>query len=173
MTRNNMSLAMGEINDSAEEIEHIIKAIKETAFQTNLLALNAALLALNAAAEAVWADDASLGSTVAAIKNLTQRATQAVQDTSQIIGSTVVRIQKGYEIAATLDAGLKEINAVAKDISTLITEIITATNKQAQAMAQANVIPLSVALRRFLGDGQPGRRSPTRSIKRQTDRLFH
>jgi len=56
MTRNNMSLAAGEINDSAEDedIERNIKAIKAGLLTLNaaLLALNAALLALNAGAEA-------------------------------------------------------------------------------------------------------------------------
>ena len=147
MTRNNVSLAMGEINDSPEEIERIIDAIKETAFQTNFFALNvaisslnASLLSLKATAEAAHVGDAGLGFAVVAVevRNFAQRAAQAAQDTSQIIEGTVARIRNVSEIAATLDAVLKEINAVAKDVR-----------------------------------ARPGQPSSMRPIKRQTNLLVH
>ncbi|MDR2724970.1 MAG: methyl-accepting chemotaxis protein [Candidatus Adiutrix sp.] len=130
---NNMSQAMGEINDSAEEIGRIIKAIEEIAFQTNLLALNAAV-------EAARAGEAGLGFAVVAdeVRNLAQRAAQAAHDTSDLIAGTVSRIRNGFEIATALDASFKEISAGAKDVGTLITEISTATNEQAQGVGQIN-----------------------------------
>ena len=130
---NNMSQAMGEINTSAVEIGRIIKAIEEIAFQTNLLALNAAV-------EAARAGEAGMGFAVVAdeVRNLAQRAAQAASDTSQLIEDTVARIRNGSEIAATLDANFKEINAGAKDVGTLIAEISTANNEQAQGMDQVN-----------------------------------
>jgi len=129
----NMSLAMGEISTSAEEIGRIIKAIEEIAFQTNLLALNAAV-------EAARAGEAGMGFAVVAdeVRNLAQRAAQAASDTSQLIEGTVARVRNGSEIAAKLDTSFKEINTGAKDVGTLITEISTANNEQAQGMGQVN-----------------------------------
>jgi len=130
---NNMSLAMGEINTSAEEIGRIIKAIEEIAFQTNLLALNAAV-------EAARAGEAGMGFAVVAdeVRNLAQRAAQAASETSQLIEGTVVRVRNGSEIALKLDASFKEINAGANDVGRLIDEISTANNEQAQGMDQIN-----------------------------------
>jgi hypothetical protein len=65
MTRNKMPLAMGGINDSAEDIERDLKTIKEAAFQTHLLALKAALLALRAALLALKAGAEAAGQTPA------------------------------------------------------------------------------------------------------------
>ena len=46
--------------------------------------------------------------------------------------------QNNSEIGVILDTSIKEINAIAKDIDTLITEIGTITNKKLQGMEPVN-----------------------------------
>ncbi len=129
----NMTSAMAEITDSAEKIGNIIKTIEEIAFQTNLLALNAAV-------EAARAGEAGKGFAVVAdeVRNLAQRSAQAARDTSSLIEGTVVRVKRGAEIAAELDASFKEIDEGARQVGTLIGEITSATNEQAQGVDQVN-----------------------------------
>ncbi len=129
----NMTSAMAEITDSAEKIGNIIKTIEEIAFQTNLLALNAAV-------EAARAGEAGKGFAVVAdeVRNLAQRSAQAARDTASLIEGTVIRVQNGSEIATQLDASFKEIDEGARNIGTLIGEITSATNEQAQGVDQVN-----------------------------------
>ncbi len=121
----NMTSAMAEITDSAEKIGNIIKTIEEIAFQTNLLALNAAV-------EAARAGEAGKGFAVVAdeVRN--------ARDTASLIEGTVVRVKNGSEIATQLDASFKEIDEGARNIGTLIGEITSATNEQAQGVDQVN-----------------------------------
>ncbi|MDR3212007.1 MAG: methyl-accepting chemotaxis protein [Planctomycetota bacterium] len=129
----NMSTAMAEINDSAEQIQRIIKTIEDIAFQTNLLALNAAV-------EAARAGEAGKGFAVVAdeVRNLAQRSAQAARDTSTLIEGTVTRVKNGSEIASKLDSSFKEIQEGSNKVGSLITEITSATNEQAQGVDQVN-----------------------------------
>jgi methyl-accepting chemotaxis protein len=129
----NMSSAMAEINESAEQINRIIKTIEDIAFQTNLLALNAAV-------EAARAGEAGKGFAVVAdeVRNLAQRSAQAARDTTALIESTVTRVHNGGEIAAKLDASFKEIQEGSDKVGGLIKEITSATHEQAQGVDQVN-----------------------------------
>ncbi|GHS94295.1 hypothetical protein FACS1894107_13860 [Planctomycetales bacterium] len=130
---NNMATAMGEINDSAEKIGNIIKTIENIAFQTNLLALNAAV-------EAARAGEAGKGFAVVAeeVRNLAGRSAQAARDTTELIGGTVTRVKRGYEIASSLEKSFKQIEDGSQQVSGLVQQITGATHEQASGVAQIN-----------------------------------
>lgn len=129
----NMSGAMREVADYSDKIRKIIKTIEEIAFQTNLLALNAAV-------EAARAGDAGKGFAVVAdeVRNLAQHSAQAARDTAELIEGTVTRVHKGGIIADELEKGFTAIEKSSEQVTTLIAQITTANQEQAQGVDQVS-----------------------------------
>lgn len=126
--------AMGEITGSSERISKIVKTIDEIASQTKLLALNAAV-------EAARAGEHGLGFAVVAdeVKNLAQRSSDASNETSEIIASSIVQTQKGADIAKESYSSFQDILGHINSTSELIGEISLSAKQQNEGIHQIAV----------------------------------
>ena len=125
--------SMTEISAASEETQKIVKTIDEIAFQTNLLALNAAV-------EAARAGEAGAGFAVVAdeVRSLAMRAAESARDTSTLIDSTVLKIKGGNELVNETSEMFYIAARASERVSTLITEIATASNEQATGIEEIN-----------------------------------
>ncbi len=127
------SESMKEISDASDQISKIIKVIEEIAFQTNLLALNAAV-------EAARAGEHGKGFAVVAdeVRNLAQRAAEAARETSSLIEQTVNRVSRGVELNQSTTDHFTKIGESASQVASLVGQIATASNEQAEGVKQLN-----------------------------------
>ena len=126
-----MITAMGEITNSSNEIEKIIKTIEDIAFQTNILALNAAIEAARAGAAgkgfAVVADE---------VRNLAAKSAEASQSTSVLIGRSIAAVNQGTQIANATGKQLENVVSGAHEIVKAINGIAMDAQTQAKAVGQ-------------------------------------
>ncbi|KLI21631.1 chemotaxis protein [Brachyspira hyodysenteriae] len=122
---------MGEIYESSKEISNISKVIQNIAFQTNILALNAAV-------EAARAGDQGRGFAVVAseIRSLAQNVNEAAVNITNIIDTTVSKIDIGNDSAKNSLNILSEIEKSTNDVLEILVNIASSVNEEEDSVKQ-------------------------------------
>ncbi len=125
--------AMSSIEKSSQKISDIIGVIDEIAFQTNLLALNAAV-------EAARAGEAGKGFAVVAseVRSLAGRSASASKEIKSLIEASGQQVRNGVELADKAGATLKEIVDSVREVTTLVSDIATASKEQAAGIDEVS-----------------------------------
>jgi len=127
---NRAMTSVQKIEQSANEIGHIVTLIDGIAFQTNLLALNAGV-------EAARAGEAGKGFAVVAteVRALAQRTTDAARSIKSLIDTSNVQVTEGVEYVTQAGTVLQDVMAEVCEIGALVSEIAEATRSTAQVLS--------------------------------------
>ena len=131
-----LSAAMEKIEESSNQISHIIENIEEIASETNLLSLNAAI-------EAARAGEAGKGFSVVAdqIRKLAEQSSKSAVDTRELIGTSIEVVNSGGVITKDTAAYLNKVIEGIQEIMDSMENVQESSNKQA---AVINDIEMSV-----------------------------
>jgi methyl-accepting chemotaxis protein len=125
--------AMGDIERSSQQINHIIGVIDEIAFQTNLLALNAGV-------EAARAGEAGRGFAVVAseVRALAQRSADAAKQIKGLISASTKQVEQGVDLVGQMGKALESIMTEVTEINTVVSEIAAGAKEQSVGLQEIN-----------------------------------
>mgnify|MGYP001128584262 CR=1 FL=1 len=124
---------MREIAQDSGRIEDIVGVIDGIAFQTNILALNAAV-------EAARAGEQGKGFAVVAgeVRSLAQRSASAAKEIKQLLAASGSTVQAGAVQVETAGRTMEEIQAAIERLTTLVSDIASASHEQVTGIGQVN-----------------------------------
>lgn len=125
--------AMGEIEQSSQQISRIIGVIDDIAFQTNLLALNAGV-------EAARAGEAGRGFAVVAseVRALAQRSSDAAREIDALITTSSEQVRRGVDLVGQTGEALDGILVSVNDIAGRVSRISLSSREQSTGLAEIN-----------------------------------
>lgn len=125
--------SINAMTEASEEINRVVKVIKDIAFQINLLALNAGV-------EAARAGEAGRGFSVVAseVRALAQRSQEAVQEISQVIEKNNQSVEAGVEKIGSSREALEGILSEIEVASGQISDIAMAVEQQSGGIEEIN-----------------------------------
>lgn len=124
-----MAGSMKAIEESSNEISHIIKVISDIAFQTNILALNASV-------EAAKAGTYGKGFSVVAdeVKNLANRSAEAAKQTEALILRSTEAVRDGSDRMSAVSNSFTEIAHNVDSMNTMIDNIAENCGEQEKSI---------------------------------------
>ncbi len=127
----NVVTTMNAITQSSKRIADIIGVIDSIAFQTNILALNAAV-------EAARAGEQGRGFAVVAseVRSLAHRSAEAAKEIKVLINASVEKVESGVKLVDDAGKTMDDIVAQVNRVSSMISEIATATHEQSDGIGQ-------------------------------------
>ncbi|MEJ2000191.1 MAG: methyl-accepting chemotaxis protein [Maritimibacter sp.] len=125
--------AMGEIENSSQQIGKITSVIDDIAFQTNLLALNAGV-------EAARAGEAGRGFAVVAseVRALAQRSSDAAREINELISSSGAQVKRGVDLVDQAGNALRGIVDSVKEIAENVSAIAVSSKEQSSGLVEIN-----------------------------------
>lgn len=142
--------AMHRIEESSNNVRHVIGVIDGIAFQTNLLALNAGV-------EAARAGEAGKGFAVVAseVRSLAQRASESAKEITALITDSATHVSTGSRLVTTSGERLEAILENTISFESIISETAKTARDQAKGLQaiHAHIDKLDAATKATAGLG--------------------